>query len=131
MPNTKITLPEFDDNQIDWEDFKDMFITVIHDNKTMPLVKKMHYLKGCLKGKAVRIISRIPLSAEGYESAWELIFKHYDNPQQRLENYLQCLFEAKPLIETSAKSINILNGYYRATQAFVWQILRIVFIYIL
>jgi len=38
-----------------------MFIAVIHNDKTMSLIKKMHYLKGCLKSKAARIISRIEL----------------------------------------------------------------------
>jgi len=33
---SKITLPEFDDNQADWEDFRDIFIAVVHDSKTMP-----------------------------------------------------------------------------------------------
>jgi len=44
------------------------------------------------------------LNAEYYETVWALIVKHFDNP--RLENYLHCLFEAKPLSETSVKSIN-------------------------
>jgi len=47
----------------------------------MPLMKKMHYLKGCLKGEAPGVISRIELNAEGYETAWTLIVKHFDNPQ--------------------------------------------------
>jgi len=40
-----------------------MFIAVVHNDK-MPLIKKMHYLKGCLKGEAAGVISRIELSAE-------------------------------------------------------------------
>jgi len=44
-----------------------MFTAVVHNDNTMPLVKKMHYLKGCLKDEVVRIISRIPLSIENYE----------------------------------------------------------------
>jgi len=44
-----------------------MFIAIVHNDKTMPLIKKMHYLKDCLKGEAAGVISRIELSAEGYE----------------------------------------------------------------
>jgi len=65
----KIMLPEFDGNLHNWEDFRDMFIAIVHNDKTMPLIKKMHYLKGYFKGEASRII-RIKLSAEGYEMAW-------------------------------------------------------------
>jgi len=38
----KIMLSKFDGNLNDWKDFRDMFIAVIYDDKTMPLVKKMH-----------------------------------------------------------------------------------------
>jgi len=65
----KITLAEFDADQIDWEDFRDMFIAMVHNNKTMPLVKKMHYLKGYLKSEATQSMSWITLSATGYGSA--------------------------------------------------------------
>jgi len=76
----KIMLPEFDGNLNNWEDFRDMFIAIVHNIKTMPLIK-MHYLKGYLKGEATRVISRIKLSAEGYEMAWALIIKCFDNQQ--------------------------------------------------
>jgi len=46
-----------------------MFIAVVHNDKTMPLIKKMHYLKDCFKGEAAGVISRIELNAEGYEMA--------------------------------------------------------------
>jgi len=53
----KIMLSEFNSNLNDWEDFRDMFIVVVHDDKTMLLIKKMHYLKGCLKDEDVSRLS--------------------------------------------------------------------------
>jgi len=52
----KIMIREFDDNLNDWEDFRDIFIAVVHNDKTMPLIKKMHYLKGYLKRETAGII---------------------------------------------------------------------------
>jgi len=68
-------------------------------------IKKMHYLKGCLKGDASGVISRMELSAENYETVWELIVQRYDNPQRRLESDLHDLFETEPLTETSVEGI--------------------------
>jgi len=102
----KISFPEFNANQVDWEDFRDMFIIVVHDDKTMPLVKKMHYLKGCFNTETARIMNRIPLNTEVYKSVWPLIFTRFDNSQRRFETYLHCFFEAKPLNETT-KDINV------------------------
>jgi len=79
---SKIMIPEFDGNINKWEDFRDMFVSVIHNDQKILLIKKMHYLKGCLKGDAAGVISRMELSAENYETAWELIVQRYDNPQR-------------------------------------------------
>jgi len=98
--------PEFDGNLDNWEYFRDMFVAMIHNDKTIPLVKKMCYLKSCLKGEAARVISGIKISA--YETAWELILRCFDNPQRRLKRDLHCLFEAEPLTETSAEGISAL-----------------------
>jgi len=83
-----------------------MFVSVIHNDLKIPLIKKMHYLKGCLKGDASAVISRMELSVENYETAWELIVQRYDNPQRRLESDLHDLFETEPLTETSVEGIS-------------------------
>jgi len=101
----KVMIPEFDGNINKWEDFRDMFISVIHNDQKIPLIKKMHYLKGCLKSDASGVISRMELSAESYETAWELVVQRYDNPQRRLESDLHDLFETEPLTETSVEGI--------------------------
>jgi len=44
MDMPKIMLPKFDGNLNDWEDFRDIFIAVVHDDKTIPFIKKMHCL---------------------------------------------------------------------------------------
>jgi len=103
----KVMIPKFDGNVNEWEDFRDMFISVIHNDEKIPLIKKMHYLKGCLKGDAVGVISRMELSAENYETSWELILQRYDYPQRRLESDLHDLFETESLTEVSVKDISI------------------------
>jgi len=74
---------------------------VVHDNKTMILVKKVHclerYLRLKLGSESAWIINTIPLSTEDYESAMELISNNYDNSQRRFENYLQCLTDLNDL----------------------------------
>jgi len=57
----KVMIPEFDGNINKWEDFRDMFVSVIHNDLKIPLIKKMHYLKGCFKGDASAVISRMEL----------------------------------------------------------------------
>jgi len=53
MPN--IMLSEFDGNLNNWESFRDIFIAIVHNDKTILLIKKMHYLKGCLKSEAAGV----------------------------------------------------------------------------
>jgi len=104
---SKVIIPEFDGNINKWEDFRDMFISVIHKDQRIPPIKKIHYLKGCLKSDASGVISRMELSAENYETAWELVVQRYDNPQRRLESDIHNLFETEPLTETWVEGIGV------------------------
>jgi len=106
----KVGIPEFDGDISKWEYFRDSFLSLIHNDQRIPPVKKMHYLKGCLKGDAATSIGRIPLTAENYESTWEFVMKRYDNPLRRLDSDLQNLFETEPLTETTAEGISAVMG---------------------
>jgi len=44
--------PSFDGNLMEWEYFRDLFISVIHENKTLSQFDKLLYLRSALKGEA-------------------------------------------------------------------------------
>jgi len=48
-----------------WENFRDLFKTLVHNIDQILPVKKIQYLKGCLIGLAAEIIAKIKLTIEG------------------------------------------------------------------
>ena len=49
-----------------WLGFRDLFKSLVADNKTITNIEKFCYLKGCLTGEAAEVIDSIELSAESY-----------------------------------------------------------------
>lgn len=48
----KIVIPIFSGNYSEWVTFKDLFESLVHNNKSINDVEKLHYLKGYLTGEA-------------------------------------------------------------------------------
>jgi len=59
----------FDGDRTRWVDFRETFKALVHDVIDISPVKKMHYLRGCLKGEAAGSISAIPITPDGYFEA--------------------------------------------------------------
>ncbi|KOB51923.1 Uncharacterized protein OBRU01_26887, partial [Operophtera brumata] len=48
----KISIPTFSGLYSEWTTFRDLYVSLIHDNPSIDNVQKMHYLKGHLTGEA-------------------------------------------------------------------------------
>jgi len=66
----KINLTIFDGDVTKWEEFRDLFKSLVHDVDRIPPIKKMQYLKGYLTEEATEVIAKMKITAEGYCSAW-------------------------------------------------------------
>jgi len=75
----KISLITFDGDRTRWVDFRETYKALVHEAADIVTVKKMYYLKGCLKGEAAGVIADIPITSEGYFAAWESLLQCYDN----------------------------------------------------
>lgn len=51
-----VVIPKFDGAYQNWTPFHDMFKALIHDNRDMPSVHKLHYLKSSLSGEAEHLL---------------------------------------------------------------------------
>jgi Protein of unknown function (DUF1759). len=57
--------------------FKDTFLSLVGDSTTIPNIPKCHYLLPAINGYAV--IKHIPVSEQGFRSAWEILVERYEN----------------------------------------------------
>ncbi|XP_035457052.2 uncharacterized protein LOC118280784 [Spodoptera frugiperda] len=123
----RIDLPHFDGSYQNWLEYRDTFISLIHDSSCIDNINKFHYLRASLKGKAAEVIKNIDFKADHYKLAWDLLCERYDNSRLLIDKHLQALFEVAPvtsessvvlrrLIDTTSKNIRALKSLNEPTE---------------
>jgi len=103
----KITLPKFLGDYHDWPPFRDLFRSLIVSNNDISPVKKLHYLKGQVTGKAARCLANIPVTADKFSRALDVLNLQYENKRILVATHLDRLFEIRPLTQQSASELKL------------------------
>ncbi|CAH2092544.1 unnamed protein product [Euphydryas editha] len=117
----KISIPTFSGKYTEWITFRDLFVSMIHNNTSLDNVQKLQYLKGFLTGEAEQLIRYIPVSDANYEQCWKMLEKRYSNKKylsncilKRLLSQRNATSESasflKELIDTSSDCLNALTN---------------------
>jgi len=69
----RIEIPKFDGNIIEWCSFRDMFTSLVHDNKHYEDIERFHYLLSYLIGPPLTIVKAVPLTADNCSIAWNAL----------------------------------------------------------
>lgn len=120
----KLSLPRFSGDILQWETFRDLFSSMVHEVSSIPNVLKLQYLKTSVVGEAAQLLKGIAVNAANYAGAWELLVKRYGNTRvllaAHLNQVLSCVCsnresaaELKRLIDTFDESIRSLDALKR------------------
>ncbi|GFQ98582.1 uncharacterized protein TNCT_68331 [Trichonephila clavata] len=101
----KLSIPQFSGNFKDWINFKDLFVSTVHSQISLPNIEKFQYLKGLLTNEPASLIKHIPLSNDSYEEAWQKLLDRYDNKKQIVQSLIKTFLDQKPIFE--ANSLNL------------------------
>ncbi|XP_028171683.1 uncharacterized protein LOC114360986 isoform X6 [Ostrinia furnacalis] len=116
-----INPPSFDGDFQHWLEFRDMYISLIHNNDRINEISKFHYLRASLKGSASSVIQSLEFTACNYKIAWQLLTERYDNNKILITNHIQALFNVEQVQKDSSKSlrnlIDVTNKNLRALSA--------------
>ncbi|XP_072944068.1 uncharacterized protein [Epargyreus clarus] len=114
----KIDLPHFDGGYQSWLEFRDTFLSLIHDNDGIDTINKFHYLRASLKGSAAEIIKNIIFKKDNYNIAWDLLCERFNNNRLLINFHVQALFNVERLQKESSillrRLIDITNKNLRA-----------------
>lgn len=94
-----IHLPKFNGDADTWLEYRDTFVSLIHDNDALTEIQKFHYLRSSLVGKASECIKNMTFSAANYNTAWESICDRYNDTRNLIFTHIRSMF----LIETVPK----------------------------
>lgn len=101
----KIDLPKFSGSYHDWLEFRDTFVSIIHNNEGIDNINKLHYLRASLKGSASLIIDNLDFRSDNYDAAWNLLCARYDNKRLLVNNHVQAVFNLNSINKESSKSL--------------------------
>ncbi|XP_041978577.1 uncharacterized protein LOC121732692, partial [Aricia agestis] len=101
----KIDLPHFNGDYQHWLEFRDTYISLIHNNSSIQDINKFHYLRATLKGSAALVIKSIDFKADNYAIAWQLLTDRYNNERLLINNHVQALFNFELIPKESSASL--------------------------
>lgn len=105
----KIDLPHFTGTYDSWLDYRDLFLSLIHNSESIDDVSKFHYLRASLKGSAQDLIKNIDFQGSNYSVAWKLLCERYDNSRLLINNHIKALFNAPSIARESCLSLRQLT----------------------
>ncbi|XP_052753688.1 uncharacterized protein LOC128201267 [Galleria mellonella] len=100
-----IPLPVFSGDYNDWISYRDLYISLIHNNNSLSKIEKHHYLKSSLTGVAAELLKNFTLTEANYLDAWKKLEERYDNKRIIVNNILNRLLSQKKLAGESTKGL--------------------------
>lgn len=96
-----ISLPSFDGSYENWLEYRDTFVSLIHNATEINTIQKYHYLRSSLKGSALQVIKSLEFSSNNYQIAWDLLTNRYDNNRLLINNHVKSLFTLQTITKES------------------------------
>ncbi|XP_055523111.1 uncharacterized protein LOC129717274 [Wyeomyia smithii] len=107
-----IQLPELSGNIVKWFSFYDTFNSLVNINQDLSDVQKFFYLKSTLRGEALQLIDKIPVTGDNYSVALKLITNRYQNTNILTRNHIEALFKIERVKKECPKALTNLIGEF-------------------
>jgi hypothetical protein len=96
-----ISIPVFEGLCEQWLEFRDTFLSLVHNSNQLSNIEKFHYLKSSLRGSAVLVIDSVEFSSDNYLIAWELLLNRYNNSRLLVHSHVKSLFTLQNISKES------------------------------
>lgn len=88
-----------------FKEFYEMFVAVVHNQKSLSDVQRLCYLRKYLEGEALALINNLPLINDSYEAAIELLKKRYDNESLIINSHIYAILDIPTIQKGTAANI--------------------------
>lgn len=103
-----IQLPAFSGNYEEWPTYKDLYVSLIHENASLTNVQKLHYLKTSIIGEAAALLKHIQITDTNYKQAWDTLKKRFGNKRLIVNSLLKRLFAQRKCTAQTAAQLKCL-----------------------
>lgn len=114
-----IELENFSGDLTEWNAWSQMFKLMVHENKNIPTLMKLHVLRSHLKGLALETVTGYQLTAENYYAAWEDLQTRFNRKDNIIHEYIKKFIEV-PILKAHSpyqKMFTVINGTKQMIQA--------------
>ncbi|GFT51539.1 integrase catalytic domain-containing protein [Trichonephila clavipes] len=101
----KINIERFSGDYKDWPSFKDLYVSLVHDNKCLSNIQKFQYLRDLLRSEPANIIKHIPITETAYNEAWEKLLARYDEKKQIIFSLIKTFMEQPSFNNTNSHNL--------------------------
>ena len=109
----KMDLPVFSGHLNDWENFRDLFKSIVHFCDRITPVDKLNFLRTHVLGKALEIVKQYTITEANYTEAWTALKGYYENPRRLVNSHLTAFYAVKPMKNESAEALSqLLTGIF-------------------
>lgn len=108
----KISLPKFSGDYTDWAPFHDIYIYLVHQNKTISNIQKFYYLKGTLLGEAAALVKAKSVTEANYGTVWSTLENMYHHKPIIVDTLLKKIFSV-PESNGTSKGSQIHKRYFK------------------
>jgi len=116
-----LEIPKFSGSYTEWAAFYDIYMALVHNNKTLTDVQKFFYLRSSLSGDAEKVIQCLQTTSENYGIAWEMLIVRYDNKKVLIQVHVKALFDLEFIRKESSihlrTLVDTLSGHLNALQS--------------
>lgn len=105
----KVVIPTFSGRYTEWTSFRDLFLSLIHNNDSIDDVQKLHYLKGHLSGEPEQLLRHTSVTDANYQECWQMLNKRYDNKRYLSNSMLKRLINQSNVTESSTAITELLD----------------------
>lgn len=103
IPKTEI--PKFSGQKRDWEGFRDLYTSLVHDVKGISTTQKLQLLRSSLTGEAAHCIQGFETNDAGYQASWDALVEQYDAKRDIEAYHMRALIRLPAATKPSAAAI--------------------------
>jgi Protein of unknown function (DUF1759) len=106
-----IVIPKFNGSPDEWIPFRDLYVSMIHENAQLSGSQKFRFLKTSIVDKLCPIKMMLETD-EGYEDAWKVVLTYYDNKRKIVDCHFNAILNAEKMTEESCEDLqNLINEF--------------------
>ncbi|XP_004521657.1 uncharacterized protein LOC101451129 [Ceratitis capitata] len=98
-------LPTFSGDSTEWKGFYDAFSALVDTNIALSESQKLHYLRSCLKGDALKIVNGFKICDANYSEEWDLLKSRYKVLRVIVEVHFRAMAEIRKASNDTAEAI--------------------------